>query len=94
LGASWWAWNSITSIDRLPERSVESFATWRQEHPGVEVISRDRAPVYANGAAAGAPNAIQAADGFHLSRNPLQAYAILRSVPAFDIEHSLHAAAT
>jgi hypothetical protein len=29
-------------VDLLPERSSESVSKWLQEHPGVEIISRDR----------------------------------------------------
>ena len=33
-------------IDLLPERSAEALRSWLQDHPGVEIISRDRADDY------------------------------------------------
>jgi transposase len=56
-------------VDLLPERSSESFQAWLTTHPGVEVISRDRGDYYIKGAAAGAPQAIQVADRWHLLAN-------------------------
>jgi len=52
-------------VDMLPERSAESFRTWLDDHPGVEIICRDRGGCYAEGAAEGAPLAIQVADLWH-----------------------------
>jgi transposase len=40
-----------------------------KEHPGVRLISRDRAGEFARGATLGAPDAIQSADRFHVVRN-------------------------
>ena len=56
-------------VDLLDERSADSLAQWLQEHPGVEIISRDRGAEYIEGATRGAPKALQVADRFHLLQN-------------------------
>lgn len=56
-------------VDLLPDRESESLAAWLQEHPGVEIISRDRGDCYIKGATDGAPKATQVADRFHLMQN-------------------------
>lgn len=56
-------------VDLLPEKSAESLAKWLRDHPGIEIISRDRDVEYISGANEGATDAIQVADRWHLLNN-------------------------
>jgi transposase len=60
-------------VDMIEDRDAETLAGWLRRHPGVEVISRDRSGAYADGASAGAPDAVQVADRFHLAQNASEA---------------------
>ena len=56
-------------IDLLPDRSAESTEQWLHAHPGAEIISGDRASLYAEAATNAAPQAVQVADRWHLLHN-------------------------
>jgi transposase len=82
LGIDEWAWRRGQQfgtilvdlergqpVDLLPDRAADSVAAWLQAHPRVEIVSRDRSALYADGITRGAPAARQVADRWHLLRS-------------------------
>jgi transposase len=82
LGVDDWAWRKAQRygtilvdlerrrpVDLLADRSATSLERWLHDHPGVEVIARDRSNCYAEAATNAAPEATQVADRFHLLSN-------------------------
>jgi len=56
-------------IDLLEDPSADALVKWLSNHPGVNVICRDRDGVYASAASRGAPGAMQVADRWHIVHN-------------------------
>ncbi|MFE7213815.1 ISL3 family transposase [Streptomyces sp. NPDC001204] len=56
-------------VDVLPDRTSETFAAWLRDHPGAEIICRDRASAYTKAVKEAAPSALEVADRWHLLQN-------------------------
>jgi transposase len=80
-------------VDLLPDRTAASLAAWLTAHPGVDIIRRDRAGAYADGARQGAPHALQVADRFHLVKNIGACFEQFLHRKRADLRQAAHAAA-
>lgn len=60
-------------MDLLPDREAKTVEKWTREHPEIEVVTRDRSGAYKFAIDAGAPQAVQVADRFHLLMNAREA---------------------
>ena len=82
LGIDDWAWRKYQTygtilvdldrhkvVDLLADRAADSVAEWLKQLSTIEIVTRDRSGLYADGATSGAPQALQVADRFHLILN-------------------------
>jgi len=75
-------------VDLLGERTAEPLVKWLEDHPGIEIVSRDRSQTYGDAIRRGASEAIQVADRWHLLKNASEAifkilqqeYAVIRNL--------------
>lgn len=60
-------------IDVLPTRNARDLESWLKRLPNIQVVTRDGSITYAAAIRAGAPQAIQISDKFHLVQNLVKA---------------------
>lgn len=56
-------------IALLADPTADTLKRWLEEHPTIEILSRDRSKTYRSAMDQGAPQALQVADRFHLTQN-------------------------
>ncbi|CAM5488300.1 transposase [Streptomyces avidinii] len=60
---------SSRPVDVLPDRETSTVANWLHEHPGAEIICRDRLMAFTKAIRQAAPDALEVADRWHLLQN-------------------------
>ncbi len=63
--------SSSNAVDILEGKQAEPLTQWLRGHPGVEILTRDRAEAYDLAGRTGAPAARRVADRFHLVHKKL-----------------------
>ena len=81
-------------IDLLPDRDATTVKKWLDDHPGVELISRDRSSTYAQAATESASEALQVADRWHLLKNLREAIERLFERQSDEVDEAVKAPAT
>jgi transposase len=76
-------------IDVLPDRSVETVSDWFENHPSVEIVSRDRSSEYAAAIRKGAPQALEVADRWHITKNLVESVQTLLARCRAEIRRAL-----
>src|SRR6266480_1951237 len=66
------------------------FRRGRENHPTVEIVSRDRSSEYAAGISKGAPQALQVADVWHIGKNLADSVSTLLARCRAEIRRGLH----
>ena len=60
-------------LDLLPDREGATVEKWLRDHPGIQIVSRDRSTTFAEAVREALPDALQVADRFHLTQNLMEA---------------------
>ena len=107
VGVDEWSWKrrlrygtlicdleSRRPIAVLPDRSVATVAAWFEQHPTVEIVSRDRSSEFAAAIAQGAPHALQVADRWHLGKNLAGSVEVLLARCRAEIRRTVQGPAT
>lgn len=81
-------------IDLLPNRAVETVSAWLQDHPSIDVVSRDGSSEYASAIKKGAPQAKQVSDRWHVTKNLANCVSVLLAQCLAELRRAEQAAFT
>jgi transposase len=81
-------------IDLLPTRAVETVSAWLQDHPSIDIVSRDGSSEYASAIKIGAPQARQVSDRWHLTKNLANCVSVLLAQCLAELRRAAQAAFT